>query len=179
MKMLRNSRGFSLIELLVVIAIIGVLSLVTVPAFINFQRRNQVRSALRSFTTDLRSCRQYSITKNRYVRIQFVTERDYQVWQSTDFGQNWTELPMGTGGSGSSTRTLPETIRVSANTYNDSNDADALLDVDFHPDGSAGDYAGNVVTGGTVTLRTDWQDILGTVVVNMSTTGQIKTTESK
>ena len=34
------SRGYSIMEILVVVAIIGILSLVTVPAFMNFQRSN-------------------------------------------------------------------------------------------------------------------------------------------
>jgi prepilin-type N-terminal cleavage/methylation domain-containing protein len=180
MNMRRNSRGYSVIEMLVVVAIIGILSLVTIPSFINFQRRNAVRSALRSFTSDLRSFRQHAITKNAYVRVQFVNERDYEVLVSRDFGKKWDPLPMSTVDAGSSTRTLPETIRFSANTYNDSdNPLDKKPDIDFRPDGTAGDYAGSSVTAGTITLRTEWQDILNQVVVDMSTTGQIKTTEKK
>jgi prepilin-type N-terminal cleavage/methylation domain-containing protein len=181
MNMRRNSRGYSIIEMLVVVAIIGILSLVTIPAFINFQRRNAVRSALRSFTSDLRSFRQHAITKNAYLRVQFVDERNYEVFQSRDFGQNWTPLRVGsTTDGGQSTRTLPETIRFSANTYDDSdNPVDKMPDVDFRPDGTVGDYAGGAVTAGKITLRTEWQDIMNQVVVDLSTTGQIKTTESK
>ena len=182
MNMRRNSRGYSVIEMLVVIAIIGILSLVTVPAFMNFQRRNAVRSALRSFTSDLRSYRQHAISKNAYVRVQFINDREYQAWVSRNFGTSWDELKLGTTDSGTSVRALPETLRFSANTYNDStetSDPDTYPDVDFHPDGTAGDYAGSVVTGGSITLRTDWTDILNTVLIEMSTTGQIKTTESK
>jgi prepilin-type N-terminal cleavage/methylation domain-containing protein len=178
MDMRRNSRGYSLVEMLVVIAIIGVLSLMTIPAFINFQRRNAVRSALRSFTSDLRSFRQYAITKNAYVRVQFRGERDYLAFQSRDFGTTWSDLRLGTNEAGTNVRTLPETLRFSANTYNDSDDTDTMTDVDFHPDGTAGDYAGGGVTAGSITLRTDWDKILNQVVVDMSTTGQIKTTES-
>lgn len=180
MNMRRNSRGYSVIEMLVVVAIIGILSLVTIPSFINFQRRNAVRSALRSFTSDLRSFRQHAITKNAYVRVQFVNERDYEILVSRDFGKTWSALPMSTTDGGRSTRTLPETIRFSANTYNDSdNPLDKKPDIDFRPDGTVGDYAGGNVTAGTITLHTEWQDILNQVVVDMSTTGQIKTTEKK
>lgn len=182
MNMLRNSRGYSVSEMLVVVAIIGILSLVTIPSFINFQRRNHVRTALRSFTSDLRAFRQHAITKNAYIRVQFRGERDYLVFYSRDFGQSWKPLAMGsaTGDEGLNARTLPETLRFSANTYNDSDSpVDSMKDIDFHPDGTAGDYNGNSVTAGKITIRTEWQDILNQIVVDMSTTGQVKTTESK
>ena len=167
-------------EVLVVVAIIGILSLVTVPAFINFQRRNQVRSALRSFTADLRACRQHAISRNAYVRLQFVNARDYSVFQSRDFGVTWNRLLLGVAGTQDNKRTLPETISFSANTYNDSDSpADTFRDIDFRPDGTAGDYVGGSATAGRITLRTEWKNIMNTVVVDLSTTGQIKTTESK
>lgn len=177
----RSSRGYSMVEILVVIAIIGILSLVTVPMFMNFQRRNAVRSALRSFTSDMRSFRQHAITKNAYVRVQFEGEREYVPYQSRDFGTTWTPLLIGQAGTGSGRRTLPETIAFRANTYNDSDTtADGLLDVDFRPDGRVGDFdTTSAATPGTITLRTEWKDILNEVVVEISTTGQIKTTESK
>lgn len=181
MNMCRRSRGYSIVEMLVVVAIIGILSLITVPAFMNFQRRNAVRSALRSFTSDIRSYRQHAITKNAYVRVQFSGDRDYIAWQSRDFGTTWRPLRLGAAGEGTQTRTLPETLAFSANTFNDSDaTADGLRDLDFRPDGRVGDFAANgTATAGTITLRTDWDDILNTVVVDISTTGQIKTTESK
>ena len=181
MNMRRNSRGYSIIEMLVVVAIIGILSLVTVPAFMNFQRRNAVRSALRSFTSDMRSCRQHAITKNAFVRMQFQGQREYVILQSRDFGVTWRELRFGTLDQGTNVRALPETLAFSANTYNDSNTpVDGLRDVDFRPDGRVGDFdATGAATAGTITLRTEWQDILNTVTVDISTTGQITTTESK
>ena len=167
-------------EILVVIAIIGVLSLVTVPAFMNFQRRNQVRSALRSYTSDLRSYRQLAISKNVYVRVQFKGTREYTSYQSRDLGATWQPFQLGTVGTHSGQKFLPETIEFTNNTYNDSDSpADGLKDVDFRPDGTAGDYVGNTATAGSFTLRTDWKDIINQIVVDLSTTGQVKTTESK
>lgn len=174
----RNSRGYSIMEILVVVAIIGVLSLVTVPAFINFQRRNAVRAGLRTFTSDLRSFRQHAITKNAYVRVEFTGDREYQVFQSRDLGTSWRELNLGVQGTQSNVRTLPETIQLSANSYDDS-DSDKFLDIDFRPDGTVGDFKAGSVTAGSITMRTEWRDIMNQVVIDMSTTGQIKTTESK
>ena len=45
------SRGYSLMELLTVTAIIGVMSLVTVPAFIKFYWSNKMKASLRQFTS--------------------------------------------------------------------------------------------------------------------------------
>lgn len=166
-------------EILVVIAIIGILSLVTVPAFMNFQRRNQVRSALRTFTSDLRSFRQLAITKNAYVRVQFTDDRNYEAYYSRNLGRTWDPLKLGTIGEGSNTRTLPETIAFTSNTYDDSDDPiDKFPDVDFRPDGTAGDFTGSTATAGRITLRTEWKDIINQIVVNMSTTGQLTTKES-
>ena len=176
----RGSRGYSLMEILVVVAIIGVLSLITVPAFINFQRRNAVRGALRSFTGDLRSYRQQAITKNAYVRMQFVNAREYAGYLSRDLGKTWTPLRLGTMESGTHARHLPETLSITANSYNDSDSpADSRLDIDFRPDGTVGDFADGKITSGSITLRSNWDNILNQVVVDLSTTGQIKTTESK
>ena len=176
----RYSRGYSIMEILVVVAIIGILSLVTVPAFINFQRRNAVRAGLRAFTADLRSCRQHAISRNTYVRLQFVGTRDYRVMESRDFGKTWTALKLGVQSTQENTRTLPETIAFTGNTYDDSDSpADGLKDIDFRPDGTAGDFKATGLAAGTITMRTEWKDILNQVVVDMSTTGQIKTTESK
>ena len=180
MKRHRNSRGFSLIEILVVVAIIGILSLITIPSFINFQRRNAVRSALRSFTSDVRSFRQHSISKNAYVRVQFDDARNYSAFRSTDFGATWEKLNLGTVDASSNTRTLPETMAFTANTYDDSDDPeDGLKDIDFRPNGTVGDFdSSSNATAGTITLRTEWKDILNQIVVEVSTSGQIKTTES-
>ena len=176
----RNSRGYSVMEILVVIAIIGVLSLVTVPAFMNFQRRNAVRAGLRSFTADIRASRQYAITKNAMVRIQFHGGREYRIWQSTDNGTSWQAAPVGAGGENAThIRTLPEAMVFSANTYDDSDTtADGRPDIDFRYDGTVGDFKNGEVTNGTVTLKTNWKDIKNTVLVQVSNTGQIKTTES-
>ena len=167
-------------EILVVIAIIGILSLVTVPAFMNYQRRNHVRSALRVFTGDLRSFRSFAVSKNVYVRVQFTDSRNYTAYQSTNFGRDWTPLKLGVAGTQSSTRTLPPTIEIKTNTYNDSdNPVDTFKDIDFRPDGTTGDFVGNAASTGTITLSTDWKDIINTIVVDVSTTGQVTTKESK
>ena len=66
-----SNRGYSLAEMLVVIAIIGIMSMVSVPMFMNFVRSNKVKSAMRQFTNDLRASRQRAITQNHPTMISF------------------------------------------------------------------------------------------------------------
>lgn len=67
----RSSGGYSLVEMLVVVAIIGVMSMVSVPMFMNFVRSNKMKSTMRQFMTDLRTSRQRAITENHPTMISF------------------------------------------------------------------------------------------------------------
>src|SRR5688572_27022547 len=89
----RNSRGFSLAEMLVVVAIIGMLSLVSVPAFINYQRTMKLRGAVRTLNSDIRNCRQMAISRNVIVRMELGADR-YQTFMSSDNGVTWQRLPL-------------------------------------------------------------------------------------
>ena len=72
MNRLRSSRGYSLTELLVVMAIIGIMSLITVPAFINYFQSAKMKASMRQFTNDVRSSRQRAITQNHPTMISFL-----------------------------------------------------------------------------------------------------------
>ena len=69
----RRQAGYSLPEMLTVVAIIGVLALVTVPAFINFYQAGKMRASMRNFTTDLRGMRQMAITKGVQTQLSYGT----------------------------------------------------------------------------------------------------------
>jgi len=69
----RSSRGYTLAEILVVVAIIGVLSLVSVPAFINYRNSAKLRASMRQFVADLRIARQRAITENHPTMVSFQT----------------------------------------------------------------------------------------------------------
>lgn len=79
----RSSSGYSLAELLVVVAIIGILSLVSVPAFMNYRNSAKLKSSMRQFVADLRVARQRAITENHPTMISFrtgngmITYRDF------------------------------------------------------------------------------------------------------
>ena len=171
----RSSRGYSLTEILVVIAIIGILSLVTVPAFMNFQRRNLVRSALREFTATLRNCRQEAISNNRWIRLQAVMPsgepqpREYVLSVSTDRGTTWTAF--NTWGKTTERGFLPETMYFKSVSSPNG-------EVVFRSDGSATDSTDGIVTT-TFVLTTNWKEIINEITVTVSPAGQIKSTESK
>lgn len=101
MRVQNRERGFSLTEMLVVVAIIGTLSLVMVPAFINYQRSMQLKNTMRQFTTDLRSARQRAVTQTSFVRVTIIdadpdtNQRAYLIEESTNRGTSWTTLPRG------------------------------------------------------------------------------------
>src|SRR5437660_12444086 len=116
----RQSRGYTLTELLVVVAIIAMLSLVTVPAFINFSRTNSIQSALRGFTADLRNCRQRAISRNSRVLLEIDSSTTYSFWESTDSGATYTAISATGPGSWlpstSQTKTLDKVVTFSADT---------------------------------------------------------------
>ncbi|HUP50668.1 MAG TPA: prepilin-type N-terminal cleavage/methylation domain-containing protein [Thermoanaerobaculia bacterium] len=89
----QRSRGFSLVELLTVVAIIGVLSLVGVPAFINYQRSQLVKNSLRMYTSDLRAARSRAVANTSFVRVRITTASpapgQYVIEQSTDRGATY------------------------------------------------------------------------------------------
>jgi len=162
--MKRSSRGFSLIEILTVLAIIGIMSLITVPLFMNYQRRNQVRSALREFTTTLRKARSEAIGQQSFMRVQVIGGREYQVFQSRD-GSVWATYSLARGKTDFNRAWLPETMEFTDVTFDDKA-------VDFRSDGT-------VVEPGTFKMKTDWPDIINEVTVDVSAAGQIKSTEKK
>lgn len=167
-----NNAGYSLVELLTVIAIIGVLSLITVPAFMNFQRQNAIRSATRTVSSDFLAARAKAIREQFDVRISFkpsATEKDeariYSFFSSRDDGATWTPLDLrmrgGTlvdGATGLTTRTLERPVWFSeAHDFQDLNN-DGTIDVVFHPNGTV-DLETDATPVGKLVLATNWDQI--------------------
>src|SRR6476660_1782581 len=94
----QKSGGFSLIEMLVVVAIIGVLSLISVPAFMNFRRTADFKAGMRNFTTDLRNARAAAISNSYDVRCEIqlgsISLKQYKFFSSRDNGTTWTALQL-------------------------------------------------------------------------------------
>jgi prepilin-type N-terminal cleavage/methylation domain-containing protein len=93
----RFQRGYSLAELLTVMAIVGVLSLVTVPAFMNYAKTARLKNSLRQVSTDIRAARQRAVTRTTFVRLNVTTASPapgkYQLEESTDRGTTYVAVP--------------------------------------------------------------------------------------
>ena len=81
-----RQRGYTLAEALVVITIIGLISGVSIPAFMNYLRANRIRSSASYFQTALRYARQRAVTKHTETRVSFLPNTDpgqYTIWEGT------------------------------------------------------------------------------------------------
>jgi type IV fimbrial biogenesis protein FimT len=179
----RKNRGYSLIELLVVMAIIGVLSLITVPSFVSFQRAGKMKTALRNFTMDVRGLRQKAITQNVWARVtitpaatETAASRTYTFTQSSDNGTTWTALSMrgGYGGvtnkvigqGGGNIKELEKAVYFSSTTFPGGQ-------IIFRPDGTVNVPAGS--TSASVVLRTKWNVTKNLITVTITPSGQLRT----
>src|SRR5205823_1954603 len=132
----RSSRGFSLAEMLVVVAIIGLLSLISIPAFINYRASNTFRAALRVFVDVVRFARQYSITHSVDVRIDLdapgntSTSKNYAFWSFN--GTIWDTLKI--PGANGNVKTLPQQVWIDSTTSIPV--ACTTPQIVYHPNGS-------------------------------------------
>ena len=184
-----SSRGFSLPEMLVVIALIGVLSLISVPAFINFKNQNTFRADLRNFSTDLRSARQYAITQTVDVRVELdvpgnsLTSNTYRFYTSNDRGTTWVPLTTMRGSRGAAHGTTGNIKSLDGPVWFQSTGSlpdigsDSKPDIVFHPNGSM-DLAANA-PGAQIVLRSIWKKIaFDTYTMALSASGQFNSTGS-
>jgi len=171
-----SERGFSLAEMLTVVAIIGILSLISVPAFINFRASNTLRSALGGFVNDVRYARQYSITHSVYVRVNIAaagatTNRSYSFQSSPDNGTTWNALPV--PGANGNVKVLPQQIWFVSTT--DLPTAGTVTQIEYHPNGAL-TLIPNASTG-KVVLGSTWSQIATdryTIILSLS--GQLTST---
>jgi len=78
--MIRNS--FTLIELLIIISVIGIITIISIPAFRFFQPTLQLNSISREIISDLRYAQQLSITEQiEYCVRFFPIEKKYKIIQ--------------------------------------------------------------------------------------------------
>lgn len=136
----RGSRGYSVIELLIVVTMIGILSLISVPAFLNYRKSNFLKGSLRNFTADTRAVRQYAISQSRLAKIEFgtgdTTKRGYNFLESSDNGVTWARFTLGRPGQGTSTHQLEESYFRSTNYPDQNNPANTTPDIVFQPSGA-------------------------------------------
>jgi len=86
-----RQRGFSAVELMAVVAIIGILVLVSTPAFLTFFNSMKVRTAANRLQSHVRLCRQVAVSRRVNVMMQLqrtagAVAPTYQAWEE----KNWT-----------------------------------------------------------------------------------------
>jgi prepilin-type N-terminal cleavage/methylation domain-containing protein len=69
--LVNQQKGFSLIELIVVMGIMGILATFAVPAFQNYIRNQNLKTAARGITSDFFATREKALTENVRYRITF------------------------------------------------------------------------------------------------------------
>jgi len=199
----RKSGGYTLIELLTVMAIIGILSLITVPSFISFQRAGKMKSSLRNFTMDLRGMRQRAITQNIYTKViiapsatETTASRSYTFWQSTDNGVTWAPMSMRGGFGGNTTAVAGEgsgnTKQLDKAVFFSGMTGFVNNELVFRPSGAAGSMsaasppqfvpvplaAPNATPANSIVLRTLWNVRNNQITVTLTPTGQIRTIQT-
>ena len=185
----RSESGYSLTELLVVVAIVGVLSLISVPAFINFKNQNTFRADLRNFSNDLRAARQYAITQTVDVRVELdvpgnsLTSNTYRFYTSNDRGTTWTPWALRGGhgigpGTTGNIKNLDGPVWVQSTTLLPDIASDSKPDIVFHPNGTT-DLNPTTSPAGTIVLRCVWKKIaFDTYTITLSPSGQFNSAGS-
>lgn len=169
----QRPRGYSVAELLVVVAIIGLISLVAVPQFMTMYRSSKMRSAVRTFTTKLRSAQQLAVSSNGRTEIRFkLNTNQYTIWaQTTDpatYQVTWRQVGdlnqlEEVGASGSTGTVYFETTEFDA--------ASGWNLIDFNPNGTIVPPSGN--NRPFLTIHTDETVSKPTFRIDIALTGTI------
>jgi len=171
-----SERGFSLAEMLTVVAIIGILSLVSIPAFINFRASNTLRSAMNVFINDVRYARQYSITHTVYVRVNILgsgaaTNHTYSFEQSADNGGTWNPLTI--PGANGNQKVMPQQVWFVFT--QDLPTSGAVTQIEYHPNG--GLTLGPNAANGQIVLGSTWSRMrYDRYTIVLSPAGQLTST---
>jgi len=77
-------KGFGVVELLIVSAVIGLLSIVSMPLLVNYQKTTKLRSEARVLATNLRYAQQLAISQQSVFNVVFIPVSDsYQITNSS------------------------------------------------------------------------------------------------
>jgi prepilin-type N-terminal cleavage/methylation domain-containing protein len=145
--------GYSLAEMLTVVAIIGVVSLVTVPQFIAYQRSNQLKTSMRQVMNDLRSVRQQAISMRTDARLRFKGgERTYVLERKAPNG-DWVGLARHTVAPTVRSLEMSCTLGTPVDLLTEDVDGETYNVVEFRADGTTAFNGG--VGWGSFVVATD------------------------
>jgi len=189
-----HQSGYSLIEMLIVVAIIGIISLVTVPAFINLQKSNKIKTSAREFNTTLRAARQRAVTTNMQTKVGFETgnrakittclnipapcQRRYTLYQrpnptSTVPNPLWTAVDLP-----SRPRQTDDIVYFDDSSTMDDVEPDSERDIIFRSNGTVL-FTPNTVTERTIVLRAMANIPFNEYTVTLRTTGSLTTARTR
>ena len=82
-----NKTGFTLIEMMIVMAIMGILSAIAAPNFMNYMAERRLNGAARMVMSDLMAARQKAVSTNQQVKVSFVSNHAYEIWNDANNDQ--------------------------------------------------------------------------------------------
>ncbi|MFQ6105171.1 MAG: GspH/FimT family pseudopilin [Candidatus Glassbacteria bacterium] len=85
---IRGNRGVTFLETAVVVAIMGLIATISLPGIISSISHYRLNTASRCLVSDLRLARHLALKENRAVRINFLSQRSYQIEKY--ISGNWT-----------------------------------------------------------------------------------------
>jgi type II secretion system protein H len=83
MKIFEKS-GFSLVELMIVVAIIMIASAIAAPYYVDYMADQRLKGAARMVMSDLMAARQKAVSMNQKVKVSFVSNHSYGMWNDAD-----------------------------------------------------------------------------------------------
>jgi prepilin-type N-terminal cleavage/methylation domain-containing protein len=81
-----GSRGFTFIEMAIVLALVAIIIGMSIPTISGSLSHYRLNTASQCLISDLRLARQLALKENRSVRVNFTSQRDYQLERRVGLG---------------------------------------------------------------------------------------------
>lgn len=76
--------GFTLLEMMIVVAVMGILSAIATPNLMSYMAERRLNGAARMVMSDLMAARQKAVSINQQVKVSFVSNHAYRIWNDAD-----------------------------------------------------------------------------------------------